>query len=108
MEPAAEAKPAGPASDAEVRRLTRDLADAIEQREATSEVLRTIGHGVFALQPVFATVVHHAVRLCDAHFGQIHQLDGDVYRLAVALGGTAEYRRYLEEHPIPRGTGTLV
>src|SRR5205823_4687771 len=108
MEPAAAAKPETPGSDADVGRLTRDLADAIEQQAATNEVLQAIGGAAFALQPVFDAVVHHAVRLCAADIGLVYRLDGDNYRLAVALGGPAEYHRYLEEHPVPRGTGTLV
>ena len=53
-------------------------------------------------------MVRHAVRLCAADGGYVYQLDGDVYRLAVALGGSAEYRRYLAEHPVPRGPGTVI
>jgi signal transduction histidine kinase/CheY-like chemotaxis protein len=95
-------------SDARVERLTKDLADAIEQRTATSDVLQIIGRPEPELQPVFETVLHHAVRLCAADAGMVWQLDGDVYRVAIVRGGSAEYRRYLEEHPIPRGPGTLV
>ena len=35
-------------------------------------------------------------------------LDGEVYRLALALGGPQEYRDYMEGIPIVRGPGTLV
>jgi signal transduction histidine kinase/CheY-like chemotaxis protein len=108
MEPAAPAKSDTPRSDAEIGRLTRDLADSIEQQAATSEVLQAIGRTASDLQAVFDTVLRHAVRLCAADTGFIHLLDGDVYRVAAALGGSDEYRRYLEEHPIARGHGTLV
>ena len=91
-----------------VDRLRADLADAIEQQTVTSEVLQAIGRSASELQPVFETVVRHAVRLCAADAGMVYQLEGDVYEIAVALGGSAEYRRYLEEHPAPRGPGTLV
>jgi signal transduction histidine kinase/CheY-like chemotaxis protein len=94
--------------DARVAQLTRDLAEAIEQQTATSEVLRAIGRSASELEPVFETVLHHAVRLCAADAGQIFQLEGDVYRLAVAVGGSAEYRRYLEDQHVPLGSGTLV
>jgi signal transduction histidine kinase/DNA-binding response OmpR family regulator len=106
--------PAAPSSsdrtqlDARVAQLTRDLADAIEQQAATSQVLRAIGHSASELEPVFETVLHHAVRLCAADAGQIFQLEGDVYRLAVAVGGSADYRRYLEDRLVPLGSGTLV
>jgi hypothetical protein len=106
MDPALASEPEPTAPDARAARLARDLADAIEQQAATSEVLETIGRSAFELQPVFDTVVRHAVRLCDADAGLVYQLEGDdVYRLAMALGGSEEYRRYLAEHPVPRGPG---
>src|SRR4051812_34245628 len=108
MEPAAPAKPDTPGSDAEIGRLTRDLADSIEQQAATSEVLQAIGRSASDLPAVFDTVLRHAVRLCAADTGFIHLLDGDVYRVAAALGGSEEFRRYQQDHPIARDRGTLV
>ena len=108
MDPAAAAQPDPSPPEARAAELARDLADAIEQQAATSEVLETVGRAAFELDPVFETVVRHAVRLCDADVGLIYRLDGDVYRLATALGGTEEYRSYLGEHPLGSGSGTLV
>jgi signal transduction histidine kinase/CheY-like chemotaxis protein len=108
MDPAVAAQPDAPVPDARIERLARDLADAIEQQAATSQVLETIGRSVSALEPVFETVVHHAVRLCAADGGYVYQLEDDVYRLAVAIGGSAEYRGYLAEHVIPLGPGSLI
>ena len=90
-----------------VEQLTRDLADAIEQQTATSEILQTIGRSS-QLGPVFETVLHHAVRLCGADTGLVFRLVGDVYRVAATLGGSDEYRRYLEQHPVSDQPGTLV
>ncbi|HEY2655290.1 MAG TPA: response regulator [Solirubrobacteraceae bacterium] len=84
------------------------LAYAAEQQTATSEVLETIGRSALGLKPVFETVVRHAVRLGGADGGFVYQLDGDVFRLAVAVGGSAEYHRYLAEHPVSPGPGSLV
>jgi signal transduction histidine kinase/CheY-like chemotaxis protein len=108
LDPAVAAQPDATPPDERVDRLTRDLADALEQQSATSQVLETIGRSAFELRPVFETVVRHAIRLCAADGGYVHQLGGDVYRLEVALGGRPEHRRYLEQHPIPQGPGTLV
>jgi signal transduction histidine kinase/CheY-like chemotaxis protein len=94
--------------EATVGRLSRDLADAIERESATSEVLQAIGRSAGALEPVFEAVLDHAVRLCSADAGMVYRLDGDAYRVASLLGGSDEYRRYIEEHPIPHGPGTLV
>jgi hypothetical protein len=102
------AEPNSPPADARVDQLSRALAYAAEQQAASSEVLETIGRSALGLKPVFETVVRHAVRLGGADGGFVYQLDGDVFRLAVAVGGSAEYHRYLEEHPVSRGPGSLV
>jgi signal transduction histidine kinase len=91
----------------EVAELSRELAEAVEQQAATSEVLEVIGRSAFELEPVFETVVRHAVRLCGADAGMIYQLQGDVYRLAFLLGGSPEYREFITETPIA-APGTLV
>ena len=50
----------------------------------------------------------NAMRLCRADAGLIYVLDDDVYRMAFALGGSKEYRDYVEPIPIVRGHGTIV
>src|SRR4051794_35600823 len=89
--------------DDRIDQLTRDLAVAIDQQAATSQVLEVIGRPDFELQPVFETVVLHAVRLCGADAGMVYQLDGDHYRVAYVSGGSEAYRAYLRENPIERG-----
>jgi len=91
-----------------LEQLERDLAEANERQTAASQVLEVIGRSAFALEPVFETVLRQAVRLCRADAGLIYVLDGDVYRLAFALGGSQEYRDYMQATPIVRGAGTLV
>ena len=107
MDPAVASRP-DPRDDDRVAQLTRDLADAVEQRTATSEVLATIGRSAFELEPVFETVVRHAIRLCAADGGYVYQRDGDEYRLAVAVGGPADFRDYLAAHGIPLGPGSVI
>ena len=89
-------------------RLESELAEARDQQAATSQVLELLGHSDLALQPVFETVVRHAVRLCRADCGYVYQLDGDVYRIAFIVGGSEEYREYMERHPVKQGPETLV
>ncbi len=108
MEPALAPQPEPKVPDERAERLARELADAIEQQAATSQVLETIGRSALEVEPVFETVVRHAVRLCAADGGLVFQLEGDVYRLVFALGGTEQYHRYLEENPVARRPGTLV
>jgi signal transduction histidine kinase/CheY-like chemotaxis protein len=108
VDPAVPAQAGSSLPDERFDRLTRALAYAAEQQTATREVLETIGHSGLGLKPVFETVVRHAVGLGAADGGFVWQLEGDVYRLAVALGGSAEYHRYLLEHPVSPGPGSLV
>src|SRR3954447_20186591 len=88
--------------------LERELAEAKEQQLATSEVLEVIGRSDFRLDPVFETVVRHAVGLCRAQCGYVYQPDGDVFRIAFIIGGTPEYRGFMERHPVQPGPETLV
>src|SRR4051794_9486432 len=94
--------------DDRIAELERDLAEAIERESATGHVLEVLGRSAFELEPVFETVLGQAVRLCRADAGLIYVLEGDSYRVAVALGATRAYRDYISSVPIQAGSGTLV
>ena len=95
-------------SDERIERLESDLAEARERQTAADHVLEAIGRSASELEPVFETVLRQAVRLCRADAGLIYVLDGDVYRLAFAIGGSPAYREYIAGVAIARGPGTLV
>ena len=82
--------------ETKVARLTRERDEALEHQTATSEVLQVISGSAGDPQPVFEAILAKAVRICDAHFGNIHRWDGNAFYL-VATHNTppalAEARR---------------
>ena len=77
--------------------LTRERDEALEQLSATSEVLRVISCSPGDLEPVFASMLENAIRLCGANSGSIYRRDGDVFDLVAAHNlppAFADYRRH--------------
>jgi GAF domain-containing protein len=69
----------------ELRQRTDDLSEALEQQTATSEVLSVISSSPGELEPVFQTMLQNSVRICEAKFGQMFLIDGDVVRAVANL-----------------------
>ena len=72
---------AGPQT--QLSRLKEELGEAREQQRALAEVLRVISSSPGDLEPVFATMLTNAVRICDATFGNIYRWhDGALHLVA--------------------------
>ena len=86
----------------ELRQRTADLAEALEQQTATSEVLQVISGSPGDLQPVFAAMLENAARICDANFGNIFRWDGNALWLVATHNTPAafiEHRRRVPFRP---------
>ena len=70
--------------DLEVR--SRELAEALEQQAATSEILRVISKSPTDIQPVMDAVAASAARLCDSGDAIIRRVDGDTMHLVAHVG----------------------
>jgi signal transduction histidine kinase/CheY-like chemotaxis protein len=77
-----------PSSAADLQRLldqrTRELAEALEQQKATSQVLQVIASSPAELEPVFEAMLANATRICEAKFGFMYLYQGGAFFPAAA------------------------
>ena len=84
----------------ELRQRTDDLSEALEQQTATSEVLRVISGSPGDLKPVFDAMLAHAVRICDAGFGNLSLFDGKNLRIAAMHNAPRAYEELRRGDPV--------
>ena len=97
--------PGGP--KAEVARLTRELNDSLKRETATSEVLRVISSSLGDLEPVFATMLEKAVRICDAKFGTMYLCDEGKLRLIAAHNVPTAFEEVRGDGPFTPAPGGI-
>ncbi len=89
-------------------RLLSELRESLEQQTATSEVLKVISSSPGDLEPVFATMLENAVRICDAKFGNIYRWDGGVGSLVAAHNTPAAFAEARRRAPFGGGTAGII
>ena len=88
-------------------RLLSELRESLEQQTATADVLGVISSSPGDLQPVFATMLEKAVRICAAKFGTLYLYDEGGLRLIAAHDVPAAFEEVRGGGPIPPAPGGL-
>ncbi len=84
----------------ELRDRTDDLTESLEQQTATSEVLQVISSSPGDLQPVFASMLENATRICDATFGAMQLREGDGFRRVALYNAPTEFLEFHKKAPV--------
>jgi hypothetical protein len=80
----------------------RELAEALEQQTATSEVLGVISSSPGELEPVFQAILQNAVRICEAKFGNLLLYDGNVFRRVALCNAPQAWAELSRRDPVIR------
>jgi GAF domain-containing protein len=83
-------------------RLLNELRESLERQTATADVLRVISSSPGELQPVFEALLHNAVRICNAQFGNLALLEGEGVRFVAQYGAPPKYRDVRQREPFIR------
>jgi len=91
-----------PALTRDPQRAWREAAEVREQQAATAEILQVISNSPSDVQPVFDTIVRHAVALCDCVFANVFRYDGEQLHFAASHNLPAQYVDMLRrKYPMP-------
>ena len=89
-------------------RLLNELRQSLEQQTATADVLQVISRSPGDLEPVFATMLEKAVRICDATFGNIYRWDADALHLVATCNTPPAFAKWRGASPMkPAGPKTV-
>ena len=94
--------------EGKVERRTADLAVSLQQQTAFADGLKIISRSAFDLQTVLNILIQSAQELCKASQGVIYLLEDDVLIATAQSGISAEFQKFILEHPIKPGRATFV
>jgi len=75
---------------------TRELAEALKQQAATSEVLGVISRSPGELERVFQAMLENAIRICGAKFGILFRYEGGVFHPAAMTNVPPAFADFLD------------
>jgi GAF domain-containing protein/anti-sigma regulatory factor (Ser/Thr protein kinase) len=81
--------------------------DAVEQNKAITDILRVISSSPGDLQPVFDTILAHAMRLCGATFANVFRYDGAILEMVAANLPAASMKVLRRDYPAPPSRGKV-
>ena len=70
----------------ETEKKSRELSEALQQKKAISDILRSISNSPSDVQSILETVAENAARLCDVNDAEIFKVEGNALRLVAKYG----------------------
>jgi GAF domain-containing protein len=86
----------------ELAACKRELAEALEQQTATSDVLQVISSSPGELGPVFQAMLANAVRICGAKFGTMYLAEGSAFRVVAMHNAPPAFAEMRRRNPVFR------
>src|SRR5215469_13562361 len=93
-------------TQSDIAQLTRERDEALEQEQATAEVLRVISSSPGELEAVFRAILENAVRLCEANFGVLFRFEGGAWRAVAMRGVPPAFAEFWQRGPQRAGPRT--
>jgi GAF domain-containing protein len=87
----------------EVQKRTDDLAEALEQQTATSEVLKVISSSPGELDPVFKAMLENGTNICEANYGMLLRIEDGAVHAVATLGVPPEFADFWRTGQNPSG-----
>ena len=85
-------------------RLLSELRESLQQQTATADVLKVISSSPSELEPVFQVMLENAVRICEAKFGHIVLLEGNLFRMAAEADMPAKLAEFFRQRGLFEAT----
>jgi len=95
-------------AEEELRRARDQAEQSLAEQTAVRHVLEALSRSAFDLDAVLRTLIESTARLSRAEKAFIFRRDGDVFRLAVDVGASGEFRDFIQRNPVRLDAGSLV